>query len=99
MQLELFALPPTKKHMHGATWRVGAYECRNWHGWFQSREGGKGNWLFQIHGFSGPEDGNGIAHVYRVGTDGDLYDSPVPIDGPGRITINGRKYGRDHWNH
>jgi len=87
------------KTKEGATWWVGAWQCRNWHGFIQSREGGRGNWCFQIGGFSGPEEGNGIAHVYIIRSDGSLGESPHPIDGPGRVLIEGKRYGREHWNH
>ena len=30
------------KGAHGAEWWVGHWQCRNWHGYFQSREEGRG---------------------------------------------------------
>lgn len=92
-QLELFADPPDRT-THGAKWWAGNWECRNWRGWLQSREGGTGNWCFQIHGFSGPEVGDGWAHVYKI-----TGQERVPIDSRNRILIEGKRYGRDHWNH
>lgn len=92
-QLELLA-EPIDKTRDGATWWAGNWQCRNWKGWLQSREGGKGTWTFQIGGFSGPEDGDGLARVYRVEGCQD-----VPIDRRNRILIEGKRYGRSHWNH
>lgn len=91
--LDLF--PDTvDKTKDGATWQVGNWHCRNWHGFLQSREGDRGNWCFQVHGFAGPEDGDGTAWVYTI-----TGQEPCPIDKHNRILINGKRYGRAHWNH
>lgn len=90
-QDELFDI---NKDQHGATWWAGNWQIRNFHGWLQSREGGAGLWQFQIHGFSGPEGGDGLASVMRVTGRRD-----VPIDRHNRILIEGKRYGRAHWNH
>ena len=87
------------KAKDGAIWWAGNWQCRNWHGYIQSREGGTGNWCFQVGGFSGPEDGNGIAHVCIIRADESLAVSPQPIDANNRILIEGKRYGRSHWNH
>lgn len=77
----------------GAIWWAGNWQCRNFNGWLQSREGGIGPWRFQVQGFSGPEDGDGEAWVYTVSG-----KQPCPIDRCNRILIDGRRYGRSHWN-
>lgn len=52
MTLDLF--PETMdRSRHGIVWWTGRYQCRNWHGFYQSREGGEGPWLFHVRGFSG----------------------------------------------
>jgi hypothetical protein len=80
---------------HGATWRDGAWTARNWRGWFQSREDGSKIWRFQIIGFRGDHS----AMVYQVADTGGLVSVPVPIDAGDRILIEGKRYGRAHWDH
>lgn len=87
------------KHEHGAQWMAGDYACRNYHGFFQSRERGSANWRFQVYAFSGPEDGDGFANVYKVGKDGDLYGEDCPINADGQVLILGRRWGRSYWDH
>ncbi len=87
------------KGQHGATWQAGAWTVRNWRGYAQQREKGQRDWQFYVDGFSGPEDGNGIAHVLMIRADGTTCTAPHPIDRHNRITIMGRKYGRTHWDH
>lgn len=99
MQLALFADIPdfTNKNRHGAVWWCGNWECRNFHGYFQSREVGSGAWCFQVPWFSIDDV---TCTVYRVGKGGELvHENFVPIDDKGQLTILGRKYGREHWNH
>lgn len=36
------------KGCHGAEWWIGRRQCRNWHGFFQSRHEGRGTWQFGI---------------------------------------------------
>lgn len=88
------------RSQHGAEWWAGRYQCRNWHGYFQSREDGRGNWLFHVEGFAdGPAGEEKTAHVARAVDRNTLRGFPCPIDQKDRITIMGRKFGRDHWNH
>lgn len=93
--LDLFpeTIKEIDKTKDGAVWWCGNWQCRNWRGWLQSREGGTGNWCFQIGSFSGPEDGNGTAWVYTI-----TGDEGCPIDRHGRVLIEGKRYGRAHWN-
>lgn len=82
------------KGQHGATWTVGNWRCRNFHGFFQSREIGARNWCFQIHGF-----GEADCDVMAINERGEMIRREVPIDSANRITIMGRKYGRSYWSH
>ena len=80
---------------HGATWRAGNWNCRNFHGYFQSREVGARNWCFQISTFADTH-----CDVLTLDSNGDIaHENFVPIDAQDRITILGRKYGRSHWSH
>lgn len=49
-------------------------------------------WIFYITGFSYCDK---FAHILK--SDGSTEF--VPIDKKDRILINGKLYGRDHWNH
>jgi len=93
-QLELIPMTPDEKGTPGASWWQGSWECRNFHGYFQSREQGRGDWQFTIHSF-----GDFHANIYLVSRSGKLAHEDVPIDAQSRISVNERKYGRDHWNH
>ncbi|WP_299553660.1 hypothetical protein [uncultured Tateyamaria sp.] len=93
-QLALIDLMPEERGTSGAVWWSGSWECRNFGGFYQVREQGRGNWCFIIYAF-----GDHHANVYRVNQIGELYRENVPIDANDRITILGRKYGRDHWQH
>ena len=62
-------------------------------GWLQYREGGKGQWKFQISGFHAFGNPN-ACHVLT--SDG---KREVRIDNRDRIEIEGRLYGRQHWDH
>jgi hypothetical protein len=93
-QQQLFEVTAAHKARHGAVWTAGNWECRNFHGYFQSREGGTGPWCFQIYGF-GDED----CSVYALAGKGEMVFLRVPIDQENRITVRGCKYGRDNWNH
>lgn len=93
-QLELIPITETEKGKHGASWWQGSWECRNFHGFFQSREQGRGPWEFHIHGF-----GDDKASIYRITETGKLVQHDVPIDADNRISVLGRKYGRENWNH
>lgn len=90
-QLSLFDID---KSVDGAVWWHGSMKCRNTGGYYQVSEDGAGPWEFVIYGF-----GDHDVSVYRVGSGGDLYLDQVPIDARDRITVHGRKYGRQHWRH
>lgn len=82
---------------HGAEWWAGNWQCRNFKGYFQSREDGHGTWRFQVPWFS--NDG-ATCSVYRIDAAGQHYTSDgIPIDDGGGITILGRKYDRRFWDH
>lgn len=83
---------------HGAAWTSGAWQHRNWHGYWQSKERG-GNWRFYITGFTGPEDGDGTAYVMKLDAHGRDVSEPHPINGRGHVLILGRRYGRQNWDH
>ncbi len=87
-------LEPISKAIHGAEWFAGNWQCRNHNGYLQSRESGRGLWKYTIYAF-----GDDDCLVYAINADGELTHVLVPIDGKDRITIHGRKYGRDHWQH
>lgn len=85
------------KGAHGAEWWVGHWQCRNWHGYFQSREEGRGAWLFHVPWFS---NDNCTCSVYRISETGQDYtEDRVPIDAQGRLSIRGQKWGRECWEH
>ena len=89
-----------QKEKHGTVWWAGSYECRNWHGYFQSREGGRGSWIFYVEGFTDGRAGEEqTAFVARVNENGSLRGEPCPIDHDGKILVLGSRYGRDRWNH
>ena len=95
-QETLFPIREEEKAAHGARWWAGNWECRNHHGYYQSREGGEGPWQFAVYGF-GYDDLT--ASIYRVSETGAMAREDVPTDSSDRITVLGRKYGRRHWNH
>lgn len=85
----------TDHSQHGATWRAGNWNCRNFHGYFQSREVGAKNWCFQIYGFNDHD-----CSVATIKDDGEMgHENFIPIDAQDRITILGKKYGRPFWSH
>lgn len=82
---------------HGTEWWAGRWQCRNFHGYLQSREDGRGAWRFHVPWFSADDV---TCSVYRINAEGrDYTESGVPIDDQGRITILGRKYDRRFWDH
>jgi hypothetical protein len=86
-----------EKGRNGAVWWSGNWECRNWHGYFQSREGGVGNWCFHIPWFSNDDV---TCTVYGLNDAGEIYNKErIPIDAQANITILGKKYGREYWDH
>jgi hypothetical protein len=74
-----------------------AFETRDFHGYRQTREVIRNDagtfrtkWQFYISGFN-----EGTCSVL-------LFDGGyevVPIDAKDRILINGKRYGREHWDH
>lgn len=84
--------PPNLKH--GETGWMGNWQVRNFHGFHQSREGGCGKWQFYVSGFGSMESGTCTVMLYGGGK-----EPGVPIDNADRITILGKKYGREYWNH
>ncbi|MDH2328309.1 hypothetical protein QCN27_15695 [Cereibacter sp. SYSU M97828] len=91
LQNDLFEID---KGQHGAEWVTGNWQCRNFNGWFQQREGGEGPWQFVVYAF-GVTD----CTIYRLNKAGGMYQERVPIDEQDRITVGRRKYGREHWTH
>lgn len=88
------------KTQHGAQWWAGRYQCRNWHGFFQSREDGCGPWLFYVEGFTDGAPGEEqTAHVAMIENGERLHGLPCPIDNENRLHIRGRKFGPDQWKH
>lgn len=76
--------------------RSGVALKRDFHGFAQFREDENDPWRFYVSGFDSTSCGEaGECAVLR--TDGGL--EWVPIDAENRISINGRKYGRQHWDH
>lgn len=61
---------------------------------YGSRAGGLGSLLSMV---SGVDDTT--ASIYRIEKDGSLVHEDVPIDDRDRLSVNGRKYGRDYWRH
>lgn len=94
LQPDLFEVD---KSRHGAVWVAGSFECRNFHGYYQCREGGEGKWRFQVPWFGCDER---TCTVYTIDEYGGLqHEKDVPIDDLNRITIRGRRYSPDYWDH
>ena len=74
----------------GKPYFIGNWQVRSFHGFHQSREGGKGKWQFQISGFN-----KDTANLLLIGGGTET----VHIDDFDRITVLGKKYGRSRWNH
>jgi len=91
-QLSFF--DPVDRTVPRSTWWSGNYQCRNWQGYYQTREGGTGPWKFVIYAF-----GVNDAVVYAIDAMGALKYNRVPIDARDRLLINGKRYGRRHWDH
>ncbi|MEM1396634.1 MAG: hypothetical protein AAGH38_04190 [Pseudomonadota bacterium] len=91
-QLSFF--DPVDKGKHGATWWAGNWQCRNWRGYFQSREQGKGPWQFSIYAF-----GDVDAVIYAIDDEGTLYHWRVFMDDRDRLLIDGQRFGRNRWQH
>jgi hypothetical protein len=97
MQDELFPDAPVIKpdmSKHGATMRKGHWFCRNWHGWYQSREVGQKRWSYYVVGFR-----DTTCDVLAFDDAGEAVERSVPIDSRNRITIDERKYSVRHWRH
>ena len=78
---------------HGDELKRGRFRVRNWHGFHQVKEGA-GRWHFVIEAF-----GDTTCAVAAIDDQGHPISRDVPIDSENRITINGRRYGREHWRH
>ncbi len=81
----------------GSIWWVGNWQIRNFQGFMQSREEGRGNWCFQIYGFGA--DGGDWCSVHGLDAAGEQIMHRVWIDAKDRLHIAGQTYGRAHWNH
>ena len=92
MQFEMFERDD--KGIPGSQWWVGDWQCQNFHGYFRSREGGIGNWCFQIYAF-----GDDDCAVYALNKTGEMVLEDVPYDARDRITVLDKKYGRNFWAH
>lgn len=90
----LIDLTPEERGTPGAIWWSGSWQCRNFDGYYQVREQGRGNWCFIVYAFCERH-----ASIYCVNEIGELVRDDVPIDAKDRISVLGRKYGREHWQH
>ena len=80
----------------GETPRESFATKRDFHGYAQFRESEAGPWRFYVSGFDSTTSGNaGQCALLRTGGNTEW----VPIDETDRITIAGRKYGRELWDH
>ena len=99
--LDLFNEPQTVSNESqplrpGEVRTIGNWQVRNYKGFYQSREGGVGDWQFHISSFDSSMTGSaGKCSLILAG--GGTED--VPIDAQDRITVDGIKYGRKHWKH
>lgn len=82
------------KGVDGTIWWDGNWECRNFNGYFQSREEGVGEWCFQVNSFGEDE-----CDIYALSDDGTFCEKAVPIDRQNRITVLGKKYNQKSWSH
>lgn len=80
-------------------WWDSNVQCRSLNGWFQWRYNGESFWQYQVSVFSGPAEGEGTAHVFRVSPERTLYTEPCRIDARNRILIDGKWIGRRRWDH
>ncbi|WP_243613088.1 hypothetical protein [Shimia aestuarii] len=85
---QLSFLDPIEKSVSGATWWAGNYQCRNWHGYYQTRERGAGPWQFVVYAFGDKE-----AVIYAINNIGSLYHWRVLMDAKDRLLIDGKRYG------
>ncbi|MCZ8254542.1 MAG: hypothetical protein O9327_02520 [Polaromonas sp.] len=74
----------------GKPFFMGNWEVRSFHGFHQSREGGKGDWKFQISGFN-----QNTCNLLLIAGGTEM----VEIDQNDRIKVLGQWYGRRFWNH
>ena len=91
---QLHFFDPVDKSKPGAVWWSGGHQCRNWHSYYQTREGGIGPWQFIIHAF-----GDHDAVVYCLNDTGKLYHWRVFMDDKDRLLIDGKAYGPKNWHH
>jgi hypothetical protein len=73
-----------------------ATQIRSFHGYLQSREDNASPWKFQVLGFDGAP-GGAAGCCFVLLHSGEM--KRVPFDREGRITVRGRDYGRDCWDH
>ena len=86
---------PTALALGEVRW-VGNWQTRNFKGFYQSREGGVGDWKFHISSFDHTTTGEpGKCTLLMVGGG---YER-VSIDARDRIEVLGVKYGRKNWCH
>jgi len=72
------------------------WQTRDFEGFHQAREGNSGTWCFRVTGFDDTSSGTpGYCYVLRA----DGTTKKVAIDAQDRITVAGKKYGREHWTH
>jgi len=76
--------------------RRGVVLKRDFHGFAQFREDEHGPWVFYVCGFDATVFGE-AGKCTVLCSDGS--SEWVPIDADNRITIAGRKYGWQRWNH
>ncbi len=91
-QLSFF--DPVNKATPGAKWWVGNWQCRNFNGYFQQREEGRGAWQFVIFAF-----GDDDADIYAIDDQGALFRTRCLMDDKDNLVVLGKCYCRAHWCH
>lgn len=76
--------------------RSGVALKRDFHGYAQFREDAFSPWTFYVTGFDSTFSGEPGKCTVLLSAGGEEW---VPIDAEDRISIAGRKYGRQNWNH
>lgn len=80
----------------GETPRESFTRKRDFHGYAQFRESEAGPWRFYVSGFDSTTTGAaGKCAVLLTGGNTEW----VPIDENDQITVTGRTYGREFWDH
>ncbi len=83
----------TTRDFHGYYQVQELYEVPDKTGGFKSQK----RWMFCIVGFGSLKELTGCCEVRILKWDG--TNEIIDMDKKDRITINGKKYGRRHWNH